>query len=103
MHDKAVFVWANQNELFLTTRHELRNRRPLATGQSASVNWTLAVFGELIAANPILALYRYVPHRAIVAVLNAGAALCVQQIKGDALILGGFVELNANRYQPEGE
>jgi hypothetical protein len=36
-------------------------------------------------------------------VLNAGAALCVQQIKGDALILGGFVELNANRYQPEGE
>jgi hypothetical protein len=89
--------------LFLTTRHELRNRRPLATGQSASVNWTLAVFGELIAANPILAFYRYVPHRAIVAVLNAGAALCVQQIKGDALILGGFVELNANRYQPEGE
>jgi hypothetical protein len=36
VHDETVFVWANQNELFLTARHKLRNRGPLATGQSIS-------------------------------------------------------------------
>jgi hypothetical protein len=44
-----------------------------------------------MAPSAILALYRHVTHRAIVAVLNAGAVLCVQQIKGDALVLGGGV------------
>jgi hypothetical protein len=35
--------------------------------------------------------------------LNARAARCVQQIKGDPLVLGGGVELNGDRYQPEGQ
>jgi hypothetical protein len=61
------------------------------------------VLGELVATDAIVALNHHVTHRAIVAVLNAGAAFCVQQIKGDVLVLGGGVELNGNGYQPEGE
>jgi len=50
------------------------------------------VLGELIAANPIVTLNRHIAHRAIVAVLNPRAALCVQQIKRDALVFSGGVE-----------
>jgi hypothetical protein len=32
----------------------------------------------------------------MVAVLNAGAALVVQQMKGDVLVFGGGVKLNRN-------
>jgi len=55
---------------------------------------TPGVLGELVAANALVALYRHVTHRAIIAVLNAGAAPIVQQMKGDTLVFGGGVELN---------
>jgi hypothetical protein len=63
----------------------------------------LLVLGELIATDAIVALNHHVTHGAIVAVLNTGATLTVQQIKGDALVFCCRVKLNGNRYQPEGE
>jgi hypothetical protein len=63
---------------------------------SASGKLDVLVLGELIATDAIVALNGHVTHRAVVAVLNAGAALRVQQMKGDALVFGGGVELNGN-------
>jgi len=63
---------------------------------SASVNCTYWVLGELVAAHSILALYRHVTRWAIVAVLNARAALIVQQMKGDTLVLGGSVWMDTS-------
>ena len=61
------------------------------------------VLGELVAADAVIALYRHVTHRAIVAVLNARAAPIMQQVKGDVFVFRGGVELNRDRYQPEGQ
>jgi hypothetical protein len=44
--------------------------------------------GELVAANSILALNHDVTHRAVVAVLNAGATLIVQPVERDVLCFG---------------
>ena len=56
------------------------------------------VLGEFVAANAIIALYYHITNRAIVAVLNARAALIVQQMAGDVLVFCGGVELNGARY-----
>src|SRR5207247_111071 len=49
------------------------------------------------------AIHDLVADRAEVLQLDAGAALGVEQIEGDALRRGGRVELDRNRDQPEGD
>jgi hypothetical protein len=59
--------------------------------------------GEFITPDQIVALDDHVADRAVIAVLDAGAALRVQQIKGNVLVSRSRMELDGDGDKAEGK